>query len=210
MKKSYEDQVAAYTAKKLSSLEYYSETGKGKGDLATLRRGVGKKPGEIPQLWAFFLEDFPEELDQSKFTQQAAENAIYQALTLYAFHQQGKSPKTDNMHRKGEKRRNSLGLAARKLAKTDDDVDRILTRLNCVIHADNLDEMSVHLRSLISLLRNADIPLDYANLARDLFRYQYLAKRDQVRLDWARDFYAYPSQTQNEQEQKEEGEIDEN
>lgn len=207
--KSFEDQVAAFTARKLNALEYYSETGKGKGDLATLRRGVGKKPGEIPQLWALFLEDFPEELDQSKFTRQAAENAVYQALTLYAFHQQGKSPKTENMHRKGEKRRNSLGLAARKLAKNDEDMDRILTRLNCVIHADNLDEMSVHLRSLISLLRSSDIPLDYANLARDLFRYQYPAKRDQVRLDWARDFYAFPTQTQTEQEAKVEGENNE-
>lgn len=205
-----EDQVAIYTAKKLNYLKSCGETGRGKADLATLRRGVGKKPGEIPQLWAFFLEDFPEELNKSRSVRESAENSIYLALTLYAFHQQGKSINSENMHQKGEKYRNSVGTAARKLVKSDQDQDRILARLNMITHADTIDGISVHLRSLICLLRDSGIPLDYINLSRDLFRYQNPNKRDQVRLDWARDFYAFQVRHQTEGDQETEGEKNEN
>lgn len=196
-----EDQVAAYTARKLHYLKSNSETGRGKADLATLRRGIGKKPGEIPQLWAFFLEDFPEELDKSRYVRESAENSIYLSLTLYAFHQQGKSINSENMHQKGEKYRNSVGTAARKLVKSDQDLDRILARLSMITHADSIDGISVHLRSLISLLRESGISLDYINLSRDLFRYQNPNKRDEVRLNWARDFYAFQAENQTEENQ---------
>ena len=33
-----------------------------KAQLAQLRRGVGKRPGELPELWGMFLKNMPEEL----------------------------------------------------------------------------------------------------------------------------------------------------
>ena len=31
-------------------------------ELANLRRGVGKVPGELPELWGSFLQEMPDEL----------------------------------------------------------------------------------------------------------------------------------------------------
>jgi len=46
-----------------------------------------------------------------------------------------------------------------------------------------------HLRGLVQLLRAEGIPLDYPELAYDLYRYQTLDGTQQVRLLWGQDFY---------------------
>lgn len=58
--------------------------------LANLRRGVGRAPGELPELWGSFLADMPEEFFGRGGAPSEAEWAVYLALTLYALHQQGR------------------------------------------------------------------------------------------------------------------------
>ena len=84
-----------------------------KAMLAKLRRGVGRAPGDLPELWGFFLEGQPGEWESRGGPPSREEWAVYLALTLYALHQQGRSTREEdgNMHKKGE----SLGRAIRKL-----------------------------------------------------------------------------------------------
>ena len=52
-----------------------------------------------------------------------------------------------------------------------------------------MDEMSYHLRGLVQLFKSKDIPLDYPQLARDIYEFQFPNSRDQVRLRWGQAFY---------------------
>ena len=62
--------------------------------LARLRRGIGKRPGEIPELWEWMMTD-----EQLRFSEPTYEEwASYIALTLYAFHQQGNDIKQHQMN----------------------------------------------------------------------------------------------------------------
>ena len=56
-----------------------------------LRRGIGKMPGDIPELWNILFDGLPEELMSKVGDPSYAEWSIYTALTLYALHQQGLS-----------------------------------------------------------------------------------------------------------------------
>lgn len=85
---SKSDMVYRYTASKIEYLHSIADTGRGKGYLAELRHGIGKKPGELPSLWWLIFDRIDEELKGSKCASNA-EWAVYTALTLYALHQQG-------------------------------------------------------------------------------------------------------------------------
>ena len=76
-----------------------------RAELAKLRRGVGRAPGDLPELWGSFLRGMPESF-QGRSAPSAAEWAVYLALTLYAMHQQGNDRP---MNRPG----NTLGRAVR-------------------------------------------------------------------------------------------------
>ena len=80
-------QVEVFTKKKISQL--LEQSGSNSGILAQLRRGIGKEPGEMPQLWGYFLQDMPEEFF-GRDEPSRAEWAVYSAVTLFSLHQQGK------------------------------------------------------------------------------------------------------------------------
>ena len=86
--KNKADMVYSCVSGKLHYINSISEMGSGKGILAQLRRGAGKKPGELPELWGMIFEKVPDEL-LGKNEVSYAEWAIYTALTLYAVHRQG-------------------------------------------------------------------------------------------------------------------------
>ena len=92
-------QIEQFTKQKILSL--IAQAKSNTGVLAELRRGIGKKPGELPQLWGYFLESMPENFYGDKEPSRA-EWAIYTVLTLYALHQQGKSLETDVMYQEGQ------------------------------------------------------------------------------------------------------------
>lgn len=153
--------------------------------LAQLRRGIGKPPGSAPELWNATFQGLPEDLMGAGNKPTRAEWAVHTALTLYALHQQGKSPREKSMHRQGHR----LGMAVRDLVHGEDEESRIKRRFDAVATAGGLIELSNHLRGLIQLLKSEDIALDYAQLTEDIYRYQFSGARDSVRLNWGRDFY---------------------
>lgn len=178
--------VVAYTERRVEYLLKARDSGAGKAELARLRRGIGKAPGEIPELWGIFLESLPEELAGKGRNPSPGEWAIYTALTIFALHQQGNS---EPMHRKGI----SLGMAARSLVEgiEGDDEERVLRRLRPIVTAVDMAEASFHLRGMIELFKQKGIALDYGKLAGDLYYFQMPSSRQTVQLNWGRDFYAH-------------------
>ena len=64
----------------------------------------------------------------------------------------------------------------------------IFKRFSAAVQAPTFDGLLVHLRSLVSQLKSAGIPCDYAKLAEDLFLWQDSYRRSSVMRDWGRQF----------------------
>ena len=176
--------ISRYMNKQINSLIMQKDTSAGRARFARLRRGAGKVPGEIPELWGEFLNDLPENMLSKNGVPTRAEWAVYLSLTMFAVHQQGSS---ESVHAEGI----SLGRAAAKLMEdnTDDERNRVLRRLGPIITAKDMSELSHHLRSIIQLLGSKNKRLDYVRLAEDIYSFQFDDKRKQVQLRWGQDFY---------------------
>lgn len=169
-----------------------------KAHLAQLRRGVGKVPGELPELWGMFLRDLPEELMGKDGKPSYAEWAVYTTLTLFALHQQGHA---QPMNAEGED--NHLGRAMRKLVQNDEE-ENVRMKLSIAARSDDAAELSYHLKTLIKLLAGSDIKLDYVDLAKDLYWFQFEKSADRIRLKWGQDFYRSAKSNDNGGENDEE------
>lgn len=157
-------------------------------DLARLRRGLGKKPGELPELWELTLEG-PSQWSTSKTDVARLENALYTSLTLFALHQQSKA---QSMHVSSSKERgwHSIGTAAKSLAQATQREKAANRHMNALATAATFAELSHHAKALISQFRQNGIPLDYATLAEDLYWLQNPRYRANVLLRWGRDYYS--------------------
>lgn len=178
--------VKAFTESRIRKLLSEPENA-ARASLARLRKGIGHAPGELPDLWGEFLTDLPEEFCGCGTEISREEWAIYTALTVFALHQQGKSRESEPMHRPDI----SVGSAAARLIESDDadgDRERVARRFYPVATAEDMTELSYKLRSLVTLLRAKGIPMDYARLAADLYRFQNPDTADSVKLRWGEDF----------------------
>lgn len=192
MKKDDFEKLLRYIGSKINNLQDTLDRGTTKAELASLRKGLGKVPGEIPELWGSILLDMPDEL----IGNQNAEQVVYSVLTLYAFHQQGNK---DAMHRhiSAEQNRNDnmkyesyhLGTAVAHLVKEKEDEGRIRRRFNVMATSSDIKELTYHLRTIIKMLSGDKIPIDYIELARNLYDYQCEDRRNRVRLRWGEDYF---------------------
>lgn len=164
--------------------------------LAKLRRGIGKQPGELPEIFEILFGDMPEELYGKGDEPSYSEWAIYTALTLFALHQQGKNnPMSVGGKIENKTTGHSLGAAVGLLVKKNGEREHaIKRRFDAVATANEFTEFAHHARGMIQLLRAEDITLDYPRLAEDLFWYQFDEQRNRVRLRWGEDYYRITQQ----------------
>lgn len=149
--------------------------------LARLRRGAGKPAGSVLDIVEYtHAEEFVRGWDDD--APSYAENAAHVAMTLYAVHQQSQRKA---MHVPGRR----FGTAVRRLAPDIRADGPVARRFAAVGTADSFIELSHHLRGLVQLMRTARVPLDYGQLASDLWRWQMPGRAPQVRLRWGRDFH---------------------
>ena len=184
------DGVYAFVQKKITLLDRDSPWNRAM--LAKLRRGVGKTPGSVPEIWEITIGDSPDAWKSDKERASREETAVHTALTLYALHRQGKgkSMSETGKNEAGENLGCSFGGAAAKLIRSDRSNEQaVKRRFDAVATASNFDELAHHARGLIQLLKAEDIPMDYPRFARELFDYQFPDRADGVRLRWGRDFY---------------------
>ncbi len=196
------DAVYRYTAKQIAAL-CAGPDGQ-KAALAELRRGLGKAPGEEPRLWGAFLSELPPELYGRDGEPSRGEWAVYTALTLFALHQQGRNPSTEPVNQEGV----GLGRAVAGLVSYDktgkrDDAswERIQRRFIITASSSDIRELSHRLRALVRLLRDEGLPLDYPALARELYLWQMPQKTEQIKLQWAEDFYRNSPSARNAKEE---------
>ncbi|MET7668205.1 type I-E CRISPR-associated protein Cse2/CasB [Micromonospora luteifusca] len=152
--------------------------------LARLRRGIGREPG-----FDFTLERYlqvPEHLLGHRPDNDAeaadTEHAVHDAVTLYALHQQSRR---ERMHVDGR----GLGLALAVLVRASRGPEGVRRRFAALGTASTYQESIYHLRSLITMLREHQIPVDYGLLADDLRTLRRPDKRLQVQAIWGREFF---------------------
>lgn len=161
-------------------------TAQAAAQVATLRHATLTDPVADIKAWQVTLAGIPPELlDAQRDQPSAAENAVHAALVLWARHQQSRSLP---MHVEGR----SVGRAVQDLSRamsSEESIEpAVMRRFHSVATATSRQQRLYHLNSLISLLRAHEIPLDYVQLARDLFLLE-TARADQVVWRWGRELY---------------------
>ncbi|SER20505.1 CRISPR system Cascade subunit CasB [Actinokineospora terrae] len=150
--------------------------------LAAMRRGLGKPPGSVPQMWPLYEAVVSHEGSPRL----AAEHA---ALCLFGLHQQ--SQRTP-MHTPGV----GLGAALRRLSRLDNVSEEAVTRrFNAAATATSFDELVEHLRRLVTQLRSKAIPLDYTRLHRDLLAWSTPDGQARARRRWGMQYHAWHATT---------------
>ena len=158
-----------------------------RGELAALRRGVSRSPGELPEIWELTRVEVPDGAGDAPTWE---EIAVHTAMTLYAVHQQSR---TEPMFSPGV----GLGSAARRLiGPPDEENPSARARFNALVTSTTVAELRHHLRGFVSLLRARGFALDHAMLADDVLRFQQPGGAKQVRLTWARQYYSLPAESQ--------------
>jgi CRISPR system Cascade subunit CasB len=152
--------------------------------LAALRRGAGREPGSVPEMWRYYTT--LTEGGGKTFRLQAE----HEALVLFGFHQQGRIA---SVHVEGV----SIGRALRRLKTSGrysgDALDR---RVAAAATASTLGELAVHLRGLVQQMRAAKVDqLDYTRLFRDLLSWQYPGGAARVRRQWGAAYFALTPKT---------------
>lgn len=172
-----------YVAKKLWIYSESIDTPPTKAALANLRRGILHKPGEISSLWHEIFSGMPESLFGSTSEPSNAEWSIYITLTIYAMHQQGQST---SVNAEGV----GFGSAMSHLYSSKDELARIEKRFGACATSSDVMELSRHMASIIQLLKNSGVKLDYVRLALDIYDFSWGDDaRSAVLLRWGRDFY---------------------
>jgi len=174
--------IYGYVKGKINLLD--NDDAHSKALLAKLRRGIGKHPGTLPDVWEITLADLPETARSRDNEPSYEEWAVYTALTLYASHRQGKS---NSMSEEDCK----FGTAVARLVTPDrNNLDAVKKRFDAMITAVDFTELAYHARGLIGQMKAKDIKFNYPDFAKALHSYQYEGKKNQVRLHWGEDFYS--------------------
>ncbi|MCL2036027.1 MAG: type I-E CRISPR-associated protein Cse2/CasB [Oscillospiraceae bacterium] len=182
--------VGSFVGRKIAMLD--RESPSSQAMLAKLRRGIGKHPGASPEVWEVTLADLRDDWYAGNGEPGYAEYAIHTALTLYAFHRQGKqeSMSESGKDADGNYKGCSFGAAIAKLIRTDENrLSAVKRRFDAVLTAANLTELSHHARGIVGLLKADGIKMDYPQFANDLYFCQMRDRKDSVRLRWGEDFY---------------------
>jgi CRISPR system Cascade subunit CasB len=153
--------------------------------LARLRRAISTSPGAEPSVWDDTIGLVPEEELGRGDDPSYAETATHLAMALFSLHRQGKCTRA---HSTG----GSLGSATRILshrrASDEKESEGVRRRFDAVLTAVDEAETAYHLRGIVMMLRDEQIPLDYGRLTTDLVDLWSPGRGDTVRLRWARDY----------------------
>lgn len=125
------------------------------------RHNVNRKLGENPELYGHLLQKLPPELHHDK-----AEQAAYVALTLSSF--------------VGNNGAENLASAIAKIPNNTN----IIKRFRMAEMSKDIDELRIRLRGVLKLVASNGQKVNYANLAVDLYHWQY-SKAEQIR-QWER------------------------
>lgn len=158
--------------------------------LARLRRAIGRAPGSDYTLEHYL--QVPDHLLGYRAPHDAeatdAEYAVHDAVTLYALHQQSRR---ERMHVNGR----GLGQAVASLVRASHGPEGVRRRFAALGTASTYAESIYHLRGLVTMMREHQVPLDYGLLADDLQTLRRPTGRQQVQATWGREFFRSQAST---------------
>jgi CRISPR system Cascade subunit CasB len=141
--------------------------------LAALRRGLGKSPGGVAEMFPYVMPFIGEHLSMQR------QNDYFLVASLFAAHQLTWTPTG------GSERDSNLGASFRRLRAVTDS-GSIEKRFVALLNAER-EDLPDHLRHAISLLKAHDTPVHWAQLLRDLTWWD--SERRSVQRDWARAYW---------------------
>lgn len=147
-----------------------------RASLARLRRGLGKRPGEVWECLPEVLPSLRLEVTDAEYYRER--EVFFLVGSLFALH-----PEQAARAEEGSgQRRNSLGATMRKVGDHESAVKRFTALLSA--RRELLPDL---LRQAVSLAAAAEVPIDYFRLTFDLLDWEYEDHR--VQLNWARDYW---------------------
>ncbi|BBG66617.1 CRISPR-associated protein, Cse2 family [Hydrogenimonas sp.] len=154
-----------------SFIEYLEKLEEDRGAMAALRRGLGKASGD-PEMYRYVVPF----LDRYR-----SNDWIYFTIAaLYGYHH---DPTIEDGRNLGA----SMGALERN--------DSLQWRFSWLLDSQS-DELPSRLKSVVSLLKSKNIPIDYRRLLRDLLAWEHPDRY--VQLNWARSFYQTESKNEKE------------
>ncbi|CAN5546524.1 hypothetical protein BH23CHL5_BH23CHL5_02070 [soil metagenome] len=150
--------------------------------LASLRRGLGKRVGQAPEMFPYVVPWLPTDAKPWE------EERYFLVASLFASHPLNWPETGDPRHAR------NLGASMAQLAqktKSEGAERRFVGLLNA-----DPEDLPHHLRSVVSLLASKDIPVDWNQLLNDL-RWWDSPERN-VQRRWARSFWGQAAQDQAE------------
>jgi CRISPR system Cascade subunit CasB len=92
-----------------------------------------------------------------------------------------------------------LGSALRRLQQSGEfSEEAIERRFTGAATTDDVDELAVLLRGLVTQLRQVEIGIDYEFLFDDLVRWHYPESRERARLRWGAGYFRFDNQPPNQ------------
>lgn len=206
--------IGRYANYRIGQLQYaytVQASSASKAHLAMLRRGIDDGRVRWMSVGFDLYEDWPQDslgnpaVDDDPHIDTET-RAIATALQMYALHQQSKSQGMAWMpgHKdagsgakvglqvRPDRFRYAFGHACR-IVDVDQDGSRatpVLRRLQIMEDAPDFDGIRHQLHSLIRMMRNQDVRLDYQAFAQDLYLLQLPGRKVSVFHSWARQYYA--------------------
>ena len=156
-----------------------------RGALAALRRGLGKPVGAAPEMFPLLVPwtaDLPP----------ARAKWYYVVASLFALHPLNTDEEYHNFGTTMAQVRRERGMASSPQGEGADRFDAIERRFIALLRS-HPDELAGHLRHAVSLAASADVPVNWAQLLRDLQAWDHPERHVQTR--WANAFWA-PSPAQ--------------
>jgi CRISPR system Cascade subunit CasB len=135
--------------------------------LAALRRGLGRPPGTVPDMYRYVVPWLPDEAPPWR------EDAYYLIAALFAYH-----PK--------EGGRGNMGNHFARTRDPQGDNTAIERRFTTLLaaHPDDLDD---YLRQAVSFLKSEEVPINWHQLLSDVMAWGHPERYVQQR--WARGFW---------------------
>lgn len=162
-------------------------SGQNRGALANLRRGLSDPPATSPVMFPYVARWVPE---TARYTWN--EKVYYLVAALFAYYQAGGNSTSKQRITSG-----NLGDHCRTAAQKEIRSASFEMRFSVLLNTTQ-DDLPVILRQMISLLKSADIAINWDQLFHDLCRWN--AESQYVQRQWANSYWAYkqPSDAENQ------------
>lgn len=143
--------------------------GEKRGALASLRRGMGKTPGQTPEMFRYVMPWLPENAGREQ------ERAYFLVASLLAYH-----PKNCHEGNMGD----HLGQCREPQGNND-----ALERRFSALLAAHPEDLPFYLRQAVSFIKSkGEIPINWSQLLDDLMRWDHPDRY--VQRQWARAFWS--------------------